>query len=126
MSHSKENTFLPTEKIVHGEDSDAEQTTLSQQADADEQVDDTVQDTQSQVGADKTQLPPGIRKSGRTQKLTEKGKALLDDKLKDLNVSFVKMYRRWKYHINGLKRSVKNNDADNLIDEIVNFIHFKS
>ena len=81
-----------------------------------------MQDTQSQVGADDTQLPPGSRKTGRTQKLTEKGKALLDDKLKNLNVSFVKMYRRWKYHINGLKRSIKNNDADDLIDEIVNAI----
>ncbi|XP_056603346.1 uncharacterized protein LOC130420207 isoform X2 [Triplophysa dalaica] len=66
---------------------------------------------------------PGIRKSGRIQKLTEKGKALLDDKLKDLTVSFVKMYRRWKYHINGLKRSIKNNDADDLIEEIVNAIN---
>ncbi len=126
MSHSKENTFLPTEEVTRGdlqEDSDAEQTTLSQQADADEQVENTAQDTQSQVGADDTQMPLGIRKSGRIQRLTKKGKALLDDKLKDLNVSFVKMYRRWKYHINGLKRSIKNNDADDLIDEIVNAIN---
>ncbi|XP_067309062.1 uncharacterized protein [Pseudorasbora parva] len=121
MSHSKESTFLPTEVVTHGdlqEDSDAEQ-----QADADEQVEDTARDIQSQVGADDTQMPPEIRKSGRIQRLTEKGKALLDEKLKDLNVSFVKMYRRWKYHINGLKRSIKNNDADDLIDEIVNAIN---
>lgn len=125
MSHSKESTF-PTEEVTLGDvqkDSDAEQTTLSQQGDADEQVEDTAQETQSQVGANDTQLLPGIRKSGRTQKLTEKGKALLDDKWKDLNVSFVRMYRRWKYHINGLKRSIKNNDADDLIDEIVNAIN---
>lgn len=67
MSHSKESTFLPTEEVILGdlqEDSDAEQTTLSQQADADEQVEDTAQDTQSQVGANDTQLPRGIRKSG--------------------------------------------------------------
>lgn len=125
MSHSKESTF-PTEEVTLGDvqkDSDAEQTTLSQQGDADEQVEDTAQETQSQVGANDTQLLPGIRKSGRTQKLTEKGKALLDDKWKDLNVSFVRMYRRWKYHINGLKRSIKNNYADDLIDEIVNAIN---
>lgn len=125
MSHSKESTF-PTEEVTLGDvqkDSDAEQTTLSQQGDADEQVEDTAQETQSQVGANDKQLLPGIRKSGRTQKLTEKGKALLDDKWKDLNVSFVRMYRRWKYHINGLKRSIKNNDADDLIDEIVNAIN---
>ncbi len=70
MSHSKENTFLPTEEVTRGdlqEDSDAEQTTLSQQADADEQVENTAQDTQSQVGADDTQMPLGIRKSGRTK-----------------------------------------------------------
>ncbi|XP_035530714.1 uncharacterized protein LOC118337722 [Morone saxatilis] len=116
MSHVKENTFLPTEEVTHGdlqEDSDAEQTTLPKQADADEQA----EDTQSQVGDDDR------RKTGRTRKLTEKGKALLDDKLKNLNASFVKMYRRWKYHINGLKRSIKNNDADDLIDEIVNAIN---
>lgn len=52
-----------------------------------------------------------------------KGKSLLDDKLKSLNVSFVKMYRRWKYHINGLKRSIKCNDAEDLMDEIVNSIN---
>ncbi|KAG1929293.1 hypothetical protein F2P79_023066 [Pimephales promelas] len=126
MSRSKEYTFPPTEKVSHGdlqEDSEAEQTTLSQQADAVKQVEDTVQDIQSQVGEDDTQLPPVIRKSGRTQRLTEKGKALLDEKTKDLNASFVKMYRRWKYHINGLKRSIKNNDADDLIDEIINAIN---
>lgn len=126
MSHTKESTFLPTEEVTHGdlrEDSDAEQTTLSQQADSGEKVEDAVQDTQSQVGADDTQLPPGIRKTSRTRKLTEKGKALLDDKLNNLNVSFVKKYRRWKYHINGLKRSIKNKDADDLIDEIVNAIN---
>ncbi len=97
MSHTKESTFLPTEEVTHGDlrkDNDAEQTTLSQQADSGEKVEDTVQDTQSQVGADDTQLPPGIRKTGRTRKLTEKGKALLDDKLNNLNVSFVKKYRR--------------------------------
>lgn len=38
-------------------------------------------------------------------------------------MSFVKLYRRWKYHINGLKRSIKSNDADDLIDEIVNAIN---
>ena len=121
MSHTKEDTFLQTEEVTHGdfqEYSDAEQTTLPQQADAVEQV----EDTHSQVGDDDTQLPPGTRKTGRTRKLTEKGKALLDDKLKNLNVSLVKMYRRWKHHINGLKRSIKNNDAD-LIDEIANAIN---
>lgn len=82
MSHTKESTALRTEEVIHEDHQEgkiAEQTTLSQQADADEQVEDTVQDTQSQVGADDTQLPPGIRKSGRSRKLTERGKALLDE-----------------------------------------------
>lgn len=63
MSHSKESTF-PTEEVTLGDvqkDSDAEQTTLSQQGDADEQVEDTAQETQSQVSANDTQLLPGIR-----------------------------------------------------------------
>lgn len=33
------------------------------------------------------------------------------------------MYRRWKYHIDGLKRSVKNNDAADPINKIVNVIN---
>lgn len=126
MSHTEESTVLPTEEVTHGdpqEDSDAEQTTPPQQADAGEQVEATVRDTQSQVGADDTQQPPDIRRSVHTRRLTEKGKALFDDKVKDLNVNFVKMYRRWKYHINGLKRSIKNNDAADLIDEAVNAIN---
>ncbi len=122
MSHTKEDAFLPTEEVTRGdlqEDDGAEQTTPSQQADADEQV----EDTQSQVGDGDTQLPPGIRRTGHTRKLTEKGKALLDDKLKNLNASLVRMYGRWKYHMNGLKRSIKNNDSVDLIDEIANAIN---
>lgn len=71
MSHTRESTILATQEVTHGdiqETSNAEQTTLSQQAEAGEQDEDTVQDTQSQVGADDTQQPPGIRKSGRTRK----------------------------------------------------------
>ncbi len=48
MSHTKEDAFLQTEEVTRGdlqEDDGAEQTTPSQQADADEQV----EDTQSQV-----------------------------------------------------------------------------
>lgn len=72
---------------------------------------------------DNTQQPPNIRRSERTRKLTEKGNALLDDKAQDLNMNFAKLYRRWKYHINGLKRSIKNNDAADLIGEVVNIIN---
>ena len=32
------------------------------------------------------------------------------------------MYARWKYHIKGLKRSIKSNDLSDLVDEIVNTI----
>lgn len=126
MSYTKESTVLPTEEATHRdlqEGGDAEQTTLSQQADAGEQVENAEPDTQSQVGADDPHLPMGIRKGGRSRKLTEKGKALLDDKVTHLNLSLSKMYRRWKYHINGLKRSIKNNDAADLIDVIVNAIN---
>ena len=48
-----------------------------------------MQDTQSQIGAGDRQQPPRMRKTGRTQKLTERGKALLDDKLNSLNGSLV-------------------------------------
>lgn len=75
------------------------QSRLPQQVGADKQV----EDTQSEVGDDDTQLPPGIRNTGRTRKLTEKGNALLDDKLKNLNASLLRMYRRWKCHMNELR-----------------------
>lgn len=111
MSHTNESALLPTEEVTHEDshkDDHAKQTTLSQQ---------------DQVSVDNTQQPPNIRRSERTRKLTEKGKALLDDKAQDLNVNFAKLYRRWKYHVNGLKRSIKNNDAADLIGEVVNIIN---
>ncbi|XP_077360981.1 uncharacterized protein LOC144006149 [Festucalex cinctus] len=125
MSHKGESSFLPSEEATHAEseeEHDAEQT-MSQQVEEEEQGEETGQDTQGQVGADDSQQPPEIRKSGRTRKLTEKGMALLHDKLYDLNTSFVKLYTRWKYHMNGLKRSIKDNDAGDLIDEIINSIN---
>lgn len=54
---------MATEEVTHGhpqEDGDAEQTTPPQQADAGEQVEATVWDTQSQVGADDTQQHPNL------------------------------------------------------------------
>lgn len=69
------------------------------------------------------QQPSNIRKSEHTRKPTEKGKTLLDDKLNELNVKFVKMYRRWKYHMDGLKRSIKKSDAADLIDDVISAIN---
>ncbi len=51
--------------------------------------------------------------------LSEKGKTLQDTRLNNLKKSFEQKYRRWKYHVNGLKRVMKNNDDADLIFEVV-------
>lgn len=76
---------------------------------------------QAQVGTDGTQ-PPSIRRSQRSRTLMERGKALQDAKLNDLQREFDHKYKRWKYHINGLKRAFKNNDEE-LILEVVSTIN---
>nr|XP_057939970.1 uncharacterized protein LOC131136762 [Doryrhamphus excisus] len=121
MPYKKEKTFLPNEEDTHADKkSDTQQQmTLSQHMD----VGELSEDTQSQVGKDDAQIPPETKKIRRTRKLTEKGRSLLDDKVTNLNTKFVKLYTRWKYHINGLKRSIKSNDAEDLIDEIINEIN---
>ncbi|RXN31349.1 hypothetical protein ROHU_017013 [Labeo rohita] len=55
--------------------------------------------------------------------LTEKGKTLQDARLNNLKRSFEQKYRRWKYHINGLKRAMKSKDDADLILEVVSTIN---
>lgn len=64
-----------------------------------------------------------IRRSQRTRVLTEKGKQLQDAKLNDLKRAFERMYKRWKYHINGLKRSIKHKEDPEFINEIVTAVN---
>ena len=51
--------------------------------------------------------------------LTEKGKVLQDAKLNDLRRDFECMYKRWKYHINELKRSIRHKEDPEFISEVV-------
>ena len=125
MSHSNEDAALPAAKVSETdlqEDGDAKQINPPQQGSSEEQVEATAPDNQSQACADNAPQPADLRRSERTRTLTEKGQALLDDNLNNLNVNFNKMYARWKYHIKGLKRSIKSNDLSDLVDEIVNTI----
>lgn len=55
--------------------------------------------------------------------LTGKGKTLQEARLNNLKGSFEQKYKRWKYHINGLKRPMKDNDDMDLIFEVVSTIN---
>ncbi|XP_026094281.1 uncharacterized protein LOC113066585 [Carassius auratus] len=127
MSNTSENTLLATKEVSYttptAQDVDnAEQVIPSEQADITEQVEVAAQVQQPQVDIDNTQLSD-IRRSQRARTLTEKGKTLQDARLNDLRRSFEQKYRRWKYHINGLKRAIKNNDDAELICEVVSTIN---
>ncbi|XP_026063117.1 uncharacterized protein LOC113046489 [Carassius auratus] len=127
MSNTSENTLLATKEVSYttptAQDVDnAEQVIPSEQADITEQVEVAAQVQQPQVDIDNTQLSD-IRRSQRARTLTEKGKTLQDARLNDLKRSFEQKYRRWKYHINGLKRAIKNNDDAELICEVVSTIN---
>lgn len=79
MSRTREATLKPPEEVTHKEvhkDGHTEQTMSSHQA----------QDTQSQVSVDNMQRPSETRRSERTPRPSDKGKPLLDNKVKDLNV----------------------------------------
>ncbi|XP_057677992.1 uncharacterized protein LOC130907200 [Corythoichthys intestinalis] len=119
MPHTKENVIPPAEETTQGNCS--MQTVFSHQVDV--KVETRREVDQSQVGTDDEELPPEIKKTGRTRKLTEKGMSLLNDKLSNLNGRIVKMYKRWKYHMNGLKRSIKDKYGEDLIEEVINEIN---
>ncbi|XP_055068032.2 uncharacterized protein [Misgurnus anguillicaudatus] len=68
-------------------------------------------------------IPPDLRRGQRTRVLSKKGKQLQDVKLNDLERAFERMYKRWKYDINGLKRSIKHKEDPEFITEIVNAIN---
>ncbi len=123
MSDTSENTVLSSKEAICADPTaqevdDAEKALLPQQA---EHVEMAAQVQQPQVGADNTQTD--IRRSQRVRVLTEKGKTLQDARLNNLKGSFEQKYRRWKYHINGLKRAMKNNDDTDLIFEVVSTIN---
>ncbi|KAG1925738.1 hypothetical protein F2P79_025333 [Pimephales promelas] len=127
MSYTSEKTLLPIKEVssthpTSQDEGSAEQVIPPQQDDITDQVEVAAQAHQPQVDADNTQLPD-IRRSQRVRTLTEKGKTLLDARLKDLERSFDQKYKRWKYHINGLKRAIKNNDDAELICEVVSTIN---
>ncbi|KAG1925572.1 hypothetical protein F2P79_025451 [Pimephales promelas] len=127
MSYTSEETLLPIKEVssthpTSQDEGSAEQVIPPQQDDITDQVEVAAQAHQPQVDADNTQLPD-IRRSQRVRTLTEKGKTLLDARLKDLETSFDQKYKRWKYHINGLKRAIKNNDDAELICEVVSTIN---
>lgn len=91
MSHTSESYPEPAKEVDHAdlsEEDDPECTTLPQQADTDKQGETTEQFSQAQFDTDNEQQ---LRRSQRTRTFTEKGKALLDDKLRNLNASFVKL-----------------------------------
>lgn len=67
--------------------------------------------SQTQMDADNTQVP-STRRNQCPRTLTERGKALQKAKLNDLKKEFEHKYKRWKYHINGLKRAFKNSDKE--------------
>lgn len=123
MSDTSENTVLSSKEAICADPTsqevdDAEKALLPQQA---EHVEMAAQVQQPQVGADNTQTD--IRRSQRVRVLTKKGKTLQDARLNNLKGSFEQKYRRWKYHINGLKRAMKNNDDTDLIFEVVSTIN---
>ncbi|KAG1929509.1 hypothetical protein F2P79_022940 [Pimephales promelas] len=126
MSYTSEKTLLPIKEVssTHptSQDEGSAEQVIPPQQDITDQVEVAAQAHQPQVDADNTQLPD-IRRSQRVRTLTEKGKTLLDARLKDLERSFDQKYKRWKYHINGLKRAIKNNDDAELICEVVSTIN---
>lgn len=73
-------------------------------------------ESQKEAGGDS--ISPDIRRSQRTRSLTEKGKQLQEAKLADLRKTFERMYKRWKYHINGLKRAIKHREDSEFVSEI--------
>lgn len=107
----------PTAQEVDG----AEQALPPHQADIVKHVEGAVQE-QPQVGADKTQSPD-VKRGQRVRMLTEKGKTLQEARLNNLKRSFEQKYRRWKYHINGLKRAIKNNDDADLIFDVMSTVN---
>ncbi len=122
-SDTGENTVLSSKVAICADPTaqefdDAEQAQLPQKADLADRVEVAAQVQQPQVGADNTQTD--IRRSQRVCLLGEKGKTLQDTRLNNLKRSFEQKYRRWKYHVNGLKRAMKNNDDADLIFEVVN------
>ncbi len=126
MSDTSENTVLASKEAICADPTakevdEAEQALPPQKADLADRVEVAAQVQQPQVGADNTQTD--IRRSQRVRMLSEKGKTLQDTRLNNLKSSFEQKYRRWKYHVNGLKRATKNNDDADLIFEVVSTIN---
>lgn len=122
MSHANESAVLTTEEVRLAEDREAEKTTSPEQTDTGEQNKETPQDAQPLSDADGTQETVR-RKSQRVRTLSEKGKALLEERMNNLKMHFAKVYTRWKYHIKGLKRSIKDHEATDLIEEVMSAIN---
>lgn len=127
MSETSEKTVMSTKEAVCADpvakkSDDAEQTLLLQQGEVAEQDKVATQVQQLQVSADKTQTSD-VRRSQRVRILTDKGKTLQEARLNNLKGSFEQKYKRWKYHINGLKRAMKDNDDMDLIFEVVSTIN---
>ncbi|XP_048829625.1 uncharacterized protein LOC125706829 [Brienomyrus brachyistius] len=127
MSTTKEEILQSIHQVSlegpSAEGGDAEHLALRQQAEPSKDTEEAAQDSQHQSETVNIQQIPDFRRSQRIRKLTEKGKELLDAKLNDLKRDFERMYGRWKYHVNGLKRSIKNNDDADLINEVANMIN---
>lgn len=110
MSDTSEKTNLPDPQDKNKEQVDEgkqiEESTQIQQTHKSPDIDDSVETID-------------IWKSQRTRTLTENGKVLQDAKLNNVRRDFECTYTRWKYHINGLKRSIKHKEAPEFISEVV-------
>ncbi|XP_054868580.1 uncharacterized protein LOC129349422 [Amphiprion ocellaris] len=114
------------------EDKVITQTTEESSANNDVQNDENEkQNTEEQTNEEETPQPSSsvestqtenVRRSQRVRTLTEKGKSLQQEKLSDLINDFERLYKKWKYQINGFKGMLKHKDFD-LIPETVSVIN---
>lgn len=117
MSHSREITIQNTQNGDLPDQDDSRKVVTKD----DIQAENTEAPEPKEEGGDATEeeTEEPLRRSQRPRVLSEKGKQLQEAKLKDLLKTFDRMYKRWKYHINGLKRAIKGQEDSDFIVEII-------